>query len=67
MENLALKNKKLVMMILDMDDFKNINDTYGHPCGDYVLKKVADRLKTVSRKNIKAGRLGGDEFIILME
>ncbi len=67
LKNLSAKGQKLAMMILDMDDFKNINDTYGHPCGDYVLKQVADLLLRYAPKDAKVGRLGGDEFIVLLE
>lgn len=67
MNNLSMKDQKMAMMILDMDDFKNINDTYGHPCGDFVLKQVADILVSFAPEEAKVGRLGGDEFIVLME
>lgn len=63
----ARKNKRMAMMILDMDDFKYINDTYGHPCGDHVLKQVADILTESASRGAKIGRLGGDEFIVLFE
>ena len=53
------------MLVLDMDDFKNINDTYGHPCGDYVLKQTAELLTEFAPENSKTGRLGGDEFLVL--
>lgn len=57
---------ELSLLMLDLDDFKDINDTYGHPCGDMVLKAVADISRTVLRKGDIATRIGGDEFAILL-
>ena len=55
------------LMFLDLDDFKNINDTYGHNVGDVLLKEFGARLqKTIRPKDIVA-RIGGDEFLILFE
>lgn len=54
------------IMILDIDDFKNINDTYGHPVGDHILKQLAVILKNNVREPNIVARLGGEEFIILM-
>ncbi len=54
-------------MMLDLDDFKNINDRYGHPCGDYVLLETAQALKGIfSREDQLIGRIGGDEFAVLL-
>ncbi len=50
---------------IDLDKFKEVNDTYGHPVGDALLKSVARRLRAVVRGNDIVGRLGGDEFAIL--
>ncbi|MBP0964564.1 MAG: diguanylate cyclase [Oscillospiraceae bacterium] len=52
------------LMFVDLDNFKYFNDTFGHSCGDEVLKFVADTLKEVSYDKGFAGRLGGDEFVI---
>ena len=54
-------------MLIDLDDFKIINDTHGHAAGDAVLQAVAQRLRTLLRESDTAARLGGDEFIILFE
>lgn len=51
--------------ILDLDDFKRINDQYGHQYGDEVLRKTADELRILFDENSILGRFGGDEFIIL--
>jgi len=51
------------LIMIDIDFFKKINDNYGHPVGDQVLRKVADRLKNSMRRYDKIGRYGGDEFI----
>lgn len=67
MKIMAAKCVDIAMVIFDMDDFKYINDTFGHPCGDYVLKRVADILKENAPKGAAIGRLGGDEFIALLE
>lgn len=53
----------VAVMILDLDRFKEINDTYGHGLGDEVLKDVANRLKSVVRKTDTIARMGGDEFL----
>lgn len=53
-------------IILDLDDFKEINDCFGHPAGDQVLKAVADQLKNLFDANGILGRLGGDEFVALI-
>ncbi|NDU85703.1 MAG: bifunctional diguanylate cyclase/phosphodiesterase [Ferrovum sp.] len=61
-------NHKFSVLMLDLDDFKDVNDTYGHPCGDSVLKQVAEVISHSMRKGDVATRIGGDEFaVILME
>ena len=57
----------LVLGILDLDDFKPINDRYGHSVGDACLKEIAKRLQHVMRSTDSTARLGGDEFVILLE
>ncbi|MDH6428954.1 PAS domain S-box protein [Paenibacillus odorifer] len=54
------------LCILDIDHFKNVNDTYGHQMGDYVLEKLASILKSQSRKEDIVARYGGEEFILLL-
>jgi diguanylate cyclase (GGDEF)-like protein/PAS domain S-box-containing protein len=54
------------LLLLDLDGFKAINDTFGHACGDDVLCMVADRLRARGRRSDVAGRLGGDEFALLL-
>lgn len=55
-----------VVIILDIDDFKIVNDTYGHPAGDLILKQIADLLLNNVRESATVFRFGGEEFIILM-
>ena len=57
----------LAVLFVDLDDFKNINDTLGHAVGDELLKAAALRLKGVLRPQDKIARLGGDEFTIVVE
>ncbi|MDD3353454.1 GGDEF domain-containing phosphodiesterase [Zoogloea sp.] len=54
------------ILMLDLDDFKDVNDTYGHPCGDRVLQQVADRMRATMRNGDLATRIGGDEFAIIL-
>src|ERR1700730_11669586 len=56
----------LTVMTLDLNDFKHINDTYGHLAGDQVLQEFASRLNKVIRGSDLAVRLGGDEFLVLL-
>jgi len=60
------KNYPFSLIVLDIDDFKKINDTYGHSGGDTVLKEIAYILKNYLRANTVIGRLGGEEFAILI-
>jgi len=59
-------NEKISVFFLDLDDFKKINDSLGHEVGDKILIKAAKRLKRILREGDTVGRLGGDEFIILL-
>lgn len=59
--------KKLAVFFLDLDRFKNINDTLGHDAGDLCLQQVSRVLKDCLRKSDVVARLGGDEFVVLME
>jgi diguanylate cyclase (GGDEF)-like protein len=57
---------EMTLMMLDLDHFKCVNDTHGHPVGDGVLRSVAERLVSVSREVDTVARLGGDEFAIIL-
>lgn len=59
-------SKKFAVLWLDLDRFKEVNDTYGHPAGDALIREVADRLRSIVRGDDLVSRLGGDEFAILM-
>jgi diguanylate cyclase (GGDEF)-like protein len=58
--------RPLTLIAFDLNNFKHINDTYGHPVGDQVLKCFAQRLQTAVRKTDVAARMGGDEFLALL-
>ena len=58
--------RRCALFIIDLDDFKSIKDTYGHPVGDAIIKGVAARLQKVVRAGDLIARLGGDEFAVLL-
>lgn len=58
---------RLALAFVDLDDFKRVNDTYGHIVGDELLRKVAERLRAGIRDSDICGRIGGDEFIICVD
>ena len=63
----ATRAEKLVAVcVMDLDGFKNVNDTFGHVAGDAVLVEVAGRLQQVVRANDTVARMGGDEFVLLL-
>ena len=65
-DNLAKTNKKLCVVIADIDNFKSVNDSYGHLVGDDVLRIIAEQLSLTLRKIDVVGRWGGEEFVMLL-
>jgi len=61
---LRTESRPCTLIVVDVDDFKAVNDSYGHPEGDYVLKRLAIFLSQVMRKEDIVARIGGDEFLI---
>jgi diguanylate cyclase (GGDEF)-like protein/PAS domain S-box-containing protein len=59
-------NKRVAVLCVDLDLFKNVNDSFGHPMGDRLLKQVSERLSSEVRGDNLAARLGGDEFAIVL-
>lgn len=63
----ARSNKNCALLLIDLDNFKDLNDTLGHDVGDELLKKVARRANELVREQDTFARIGGDEFLLLME
>lgn len=66
LEDCKSTHSLLAIIYIDLDDFKSINDTYGHECGDKLLREVGIRLKHCLRSKDTVARFGGDEFAILL-
>ncbi len=67
MQRARQNGEMLAVLFLDLDEFKNVNDTLGHSAGDKLLKIAAQRVRSVLRPNDKIVRLGGDEFTVIVE
>lgn len=65
-EQLKMSNHQFAVMIMDIDDFKLVNDSYGHEIGDEVITAFGTRVKEVVSEHGLAARLGGDEFVVLL-
>ncbi len=63
----ARQKGQLAVLFLDLADFKDVNDSYGHDAGDGVLKRAAERLRACVRAGDTIARLGGDEFVLVLE
>jgi diguanylate cyclase (GGDEF)-like protein len=66
LRNATNRRKGCSLYLIDLDRFKNVNDTLGHPIGDALLRQVADRLKLVMGDHGQVGRLGGEEFMAVL-
>jgi diguanylate cyclase (GGDEF)-like protein len=66
MEELSKKKLPYGLIFMDLNDFKQVNDTYGHEAGDTLLNIVAKRLQNSIREKDKAFRIGGDEFVVVI-
>jgi diguanylate cyclase (GGDEF)-like protein/PAS domain S-box-containing protein len=62
-----LPHEYCALLLIDLDDFRTLNDTSGHEAGDFLLLQVAARLRSLVRKSDTIARFGGDEFIVLLE
>ena len=62
----AAAKRNCAIMMIDLDRFKQVNDTFGHPAGDALLKQVAERMRSVIDEQCEIGRLGGDEFQLIL-
>ena len=67
MEIAKRDNDQVALIFIDLDHFKEINDSIGHHAGDYILKECANRLKSILRKMDTVSRFGGDEFTVILE
>lgn len=66
MTNARQRGRKLALLFMDLDGFKQVNDTFGHKTGDALLQGVASRLKDCTKESDAVVRLGGDEFVVLL-
>jgi len=62
----SIEKTELSVILLDIDDFKEVNDKYGHPVGDDVIKKIAEITHTIFRAEDVIGRIGGEEFLCIL-
>lgn len=67
LEKARANNSELAVIFLDFDNFKDVNDTYGHDVGDALIKQVSDRLSECIYDTGMLARIGGDEFLIIIE
>jgi diguanylate cyclase (GGDEF)-like protein len=65
--NARRNGSQLSVLFIDLDHFKEVNDTYGHAAGDAILIEVARRLKTAVRESDAVARLSGDEFVVMIQ
>lgn len=67
LERTAESGALIGLLLIDIDDFKLVNDTHGHGHGDQLLKEIAVRLRAIARRNELVARIGGDEFAVILE